>query len=200
MKNSQYFHFIIAATLSVLFGMASYYSLFKSADFFLYDIAHTFSDVVPAEDIVIVDIDEPSLAALGAWPWSRSRHAALVDELAVLGVDNVAFDVIFSELKTEDLAGDIAFSESIERHGGVVLPVFIGQVGHKGVPVEVPPASLFYNANPAVGHVHIDCEFDSICRSAILRPISLRGIRPLLAPPLRGLVTKYRHRLGQCRA
>ncbi|MFL0801363.1 MAG: CHASE2 domain-containing protein [Agarilytica sp.] len=169
MKNSRYFHFIIAATLSILFGIASYYSVFKRADFYLYDLAHTFSDVVPAEDIVIVDIDERSLEQLGAWPWSRARHADLLDELSVLGIDHVAFDVIFSELKAEDVAGDVAFSESIVRHGGVVLPVFIGQAGHKGAPVEVPPASLFYRAEPAVGHVHIDCEFDSICRSVYLK-------------------------------
>ncbi len=169
MNNSRYFHFIIAATLSIFFGIASYYSVFKSTDFYLYDLAHTFSEVVPAEDIVIVDIDEQSLAILGAWPWSRARHADLLDQLSVLGIDNVAFDVIFSELKAEDVAGDVAFSESIERHGGVVLPVFIGQAGHKGAPVEVPPASLFYDADPAVGHVHIDCEYDSICRSVYLK-------------------------------
>ncbi len=155
--------------LSIFFGIASYYSVFKSTDFYLYDLAHTFSDVVPAEDIVIINIDEQSLAVLGAWPWSRARHADLLDQLSVLGIDNVAFDVIFSELKAEDVAGDVAFSESIERHGGVVLPVFVGQSGHKGAPVEVPPASLFYAAEPSVGHVHIDCEFDSICRSVYLK-------------------------------
>ncbi|MFL0805077.1 MAG: CHASE2 domain-containing protein [Agarilytica sp.] len=169
MKNSRYFHFIIAATLSILSGIASYYSVFKSADFYLYDLAHAFSDVVPAEDIIIVDIDEQSLATLGAWPWSRARHADLLDQLSVLGVDNVAFDVIFSELKNEDLTGDVAFAEAIARHSGVVLPVFIGQVGHKGAPVEVPPASLFYASEPSVGHVHIDCEYDSICRSVFLK-------------------------------
>lgn len=51
--------------------------------------------------IVVVDIDEKSLAELGRWPWSRDRLAALTDELferqraAVVG-----FDVLFAEPDT----------------------------------------------------------------------------------------------------
>ena len=48
--------------------------------------------------IVIVDIDEKSLAEIGRWPWGRDKLAALTDELfdrqkaAVLG-----FDMLFAE-------------------------------------------------------------------------------------------------------
>ncbi len=48
--------------------------------------------------IVIIDIDEKSLAEVGRWPWGRNKMAAMVDELferqkiAVLG-----FDVLFAE-------------------------------------------------------------------------------------------------------
>jgi adenylate cyclase len=48
--------------------------------------------------IVIIDIDEKSLAEMGRWPWSRNKMATLVDELfdrqkiALLG-----FDVVFAE-------------------------------------------------------------------------------------------------------
>jgi adenylate cyclase len=50
------------------------------------------------ERIVIVDIDEKSLAEVGRWPWGRNRLAELSDELferqkiALLG-----FDVVFAE-------------------------------------------------------------------------------------------------------
>jgi len=50
------------------------------------------------ERIVIVDLDEKSLAEVGRWPWGRNRMAELVDELfdrqkvALLG-----FDVVFAE-------------------------------------------------------------------------------------------------------
>ena len=51
--------------------------------------------------IVIVDVDEKSLAQIGRWPWSRDRLAALTDELfdrqkaAVVG-----FDTVFAEPDT----------------------------------------------------------------------------------------------------
>lgn len=45
----------------------------------------------------IVDIDEPSLKALGQWPWPRDRLAALVDRLAEQGAAAIVLDIILSE-------------------------------------------------------------------------------------------------------
>ncbi len=47
--------------------------------------------------VVIVDIDDASLARLGQWPWPRTQVAALVDRLDKLGAAAVAFDVLFAE-------------------------------------------------------------------------------------------------------
>ena len=50
------------------------------------------------ERIVIVDIDEKSLAELGRWPWGRNRMAQLADELFTRQqVSVVGFDVVFAE-------------------------------------------------------------------------------------------------------
>ena len=54
--------------------------------------------------IVIVDIDEKSLAEIGRWPWGRNKLADLIDELfnrqkAAL----VGFDVVFAE--SDDSSG-----------------------------------------------------------------------------------------------
>ncbi len=80
------------------------------------------------ERVVIIDIDERSLARLGQWPWSRTRVAALVRELlerqqvAALGMD-----VVFAEpdgssglqhlqqLAREDLRGNAAFADWLAR-------------------------------------------------------------------------------------
>jgi adenylate cyclase len=49
----------------------------------------------PRDDIVIVDVDDASLRALGRWPWPRDRLAQLVetlfeqDRVAALGIDLV---------------------------------------------------------------------------------------------------------------
>lgn len=48
--------------------------------------------------IVIVDIDEKSLAAEGRWPWSRNKLAMLLEHLfEKYGVAVVGFDVVFAE-------------------------------------------------------------------------------------------------------
>ena len=50
------------------------------------------------ERIVIVDIDEKSLAEVGHWPWGRNRLGALVDELYVRQqVALLGFDVVFAD-------------------------------------------------------------------------------------------------------
>ncbi len=54
--------------------------------------------VKTARPVVIVDIDEKSLASkLGQWPWPRTRMADLVTHLTALGAKVIAFDVVFSE-------------------------------------------------------------------------------------------------------
>jgi adenylate cyclase len=49
------------------------------------------------QPVVIVDIDEESLAEVGQWPWPRTEVARLVDRLRDAGVVATAFDVVFAE-------------------------------------------------------------------------------------------------------
>ncbi len=74
------------------------WSAFDALDRQIYDTRLRFMPALPLDErIVIVDIDEKSLAALGPWPWPRNRLAQLTNELfdtqsvAVLG-----FDIVFS--------------------------------------------------------------------------------------------------------
>ena len=49
-------------------------------------------------NVVILDIDEKSLAELGQWPWKRNVMADLVDKLFEhYKVNNLGFDIIFAE-------------------------------------------------------------------------------------------------------
>lgn len=47
--------------------------------------------------VVIVDIDDKSLAEEGQWPWPRTRISDMILEVTRLGGVAVAFDVLFSE-------------------------------------------------------------------------------------------------------
>ena len=51
----------------------------------------------PGGQVVIVDIDEESLATIGQWPWRRDVVGRLVDRLRALGAAVVALDIIFPE-------------------------------------------------------------------------------------------------------
>jgi adenylate cyclase len=47
--------------------------------------------------VVIVDIDEASLKAIGQWPWPRTTVADLITQITQLGAVAIGFDVIFPE-------------------------------------------------------------------------------------------------------
>jgi adenylate cyclase len=47
--------------------------------------------------VVIVDIDEASLKAIGQWPWPRTTVADLFKQITELGAVAIGFDIIFAE-------------------------------------------------------------------------------------------------------
>ena len=50
------------------------------------------------ERVVIVDIDENSLAEVGRWPWGRDKLATIVENLfGLYQADVVGFDIVFAE-------------------------------------------------------------------------------------------------------
>ena len=65
----------------------------------IYDARLKWLVSAPAEPrVVVVDIDEASLAQVGHWPWSRQQVARLVDVLVrERGAAVVAFDMVFAE-------------------------------------------------------------------------------------------------------
>lgn len=88
--------------------------------------------------VVVIDVDEKSLARIGQWPWSRAVLARLVDKIGEAGAAAIGFDIVFPEpdrlspprladtltgLTPEMRAGlkgekdtDAVFAEAIARH------------------------------------------------------------------------------------
>ena len=110
----------------------------ERADFWFYDTSVMFSGRVQSPDILILAVDEPSLARLGRWPWSRRVMADVVDRLTQAGAGPVLLDVIFSEPERDDPLADKQLARALEKHGRVVLPVFIPIQG--GAAVQPLPA------------------------------------------------------------
>ncbi len=59
--------------------------------------------------VVIVDIDEMSLKALGRWPWPRTRLAELTEAARRLGAEAVGYDIIMPE--ADSLSPDVILSQ-----------------------------------------------------------------------------------------
>lgn len=53
--------------------------------------------LIDERPVVIIDIDETSLQAIGQWPWSRAVMARLLDRLTEAGVVTTGFDIVFAE-------------------------------------------------------------------------------------------------------
>ena len=78
--------------------------------------------------VVVLEIDRASIAALRRWPWPRGVYADAVARLRAAQVRSIAFDVDFSNPSDPD--GDARFAAALARAGGaVVLPVFLQQSG-----------------------------------------------------------------------
>ena len=120
------------------------------------------------DDILIVAIDEPSLAALGRWPWRRTVHAALLDRLAQAGVRAVGLDVILSEADAEHPRDDVLLAEAMRAGAPIVLPLIMG-IGPDGAPRPVEPVPVLATAAKALGHIHVELDADGVARSVFLK-------------------------------
>ncbi len=55
------------------------------------------ADLRAPRQVVVIDIDEQSLAALGQWPWPRTLLAQMVNRLTKMGAAVIGFDIFFVE-------------------------------------------------------------------------------------------------------
>lgn len=75
----------------------------------------------PENRILVVDIDEASLAAVGPWPWPRHRIADLLELLlGVYRAKAVGLDIVFPSPSPDDQAGDQRLAAMAE-YGMVVF-------------------------------------------------------------------------------
>ena len=72
--------------------------VFDRLDRAAYDVVlRTAGTEKPAPGVVIVDVDERSLATIGQWPWRRDVVGQLISALHAAGASVIAIDVIFAE-------------------------------------------------------------------------------------------------------
>ena len=178
---------LVGACAAVAVAVLTLASLTWRIDAWFYDRMLAL-DPPPVDDgIVVVTVDDASLAALGRWPWSRGVHAQLVRQLDAAGVRGIGFDVMFAEPDAHDPAGDAALADAIRASGKVVLPV-LAESSPPGAPlIEVLPMAPLIDASAGLGHVEIDLDRDGVARSAYLYAGLGSAHWPSLALALRDL-------------
>jgi adenylate cyclase len=85
---------------ALVIGLLSLYrpSVLRNLEYATYDVLVRATPVRPPDSrIVIVDVDERSLSAVGQWPWRRDVVARLIAALRDRGAATVALDIVFAE-------------------------------------------------------------------------------------------------------
>ena len=115
-------------------------------------------------DIVVVAIDDRSIAAIGRWPWRRALHAELIARISAQNPRVVGMDILLSEADLDYPEDDLLLADAIKRSDRIVLPVLrrgFGPASHLA-DLPLPP---FAQAAANLGHVHVAPDGDGVVRS-----------------------------------
>jgi len=174
---------VAALTGLVLAGLTAS-PLTTRLDNILYDRLVRASERPVDPSILIVGVDERSLRELGAWPWSRAQHAAMIDRLSQAGAKAIVYDVLFGQ-PSQDPAADEALATAVARSGKVYLPQFLEPPAQNGAPPTlVMPLPIIAQGAAAVGLVHVRFDPDGVVRR--MAPFEANG--PELEPDLMTVV------------
>lgn len=122
---------------------------------------------VSQSDVIIVCIDDKSIAALGQWPWRRAHHAALIDNIDKDAPRAIGMDVLFIEPDAHHANDDAVFADALSRSGKVVLPLIMQN--RNGQPVVTEPIPVLMRSAKGLGHVHLAVDNDGVARNVYLR-------------------------------
>ncbi|MEE8470972.1 MAG: adenylate/guanylate cyclase domain-containing protein [Dehalococcoidia bacterium] len=160
----------VGVGLSVAFSLNLLWGVQLQSSDFLFKAGNLGESTVPAEEIVVIGIDDKSLEQLGHLPsWPRSYHARVIEVLTEAEARVIVFDVLFSEPAPDD--GQLV--ASVEEAGNVVLPlVYVStqrEVTGLGELIEndggfVRPLSSLEEAAIAVGHANVLPDGDGVVR------------------------------------
>ncbi len=152
----------------------------QSRDNLIYDQLARLARRAPSDRILIVAIDDASLAAFGPWPWPRRLHARLIQRLGQSGAAGVADDALFVD--PDPQGGDEALAAAMKQNGHVVLPVLTAAPGENGRAVVVtPPIPPLAKAAAGLGQVDLPIDADGVARRFSLAEAAYGACRAHLA-------------------
>ncbi len=157
----------IGAIASIMVVLALNWKGTDAFDNLLYDRLSPLQAVPATNDILLVNIDEPSLAALGQFPWPRDLHAQILKKLQAGRPRSISLDILFSE--PSDDTNDQALAAAISGSSPVFLPMHFSAPGSNGRDFDaVLPIEPIRSAAAGLGQVNVTFDNDGIVRRAVL--------------------------------
>lgn len=137
-------------------------SLFDRADRLLYDMVAPLH-AAPADDrLLIVAIDDDTLAATGRWPWPRDIHARALTAMKAARPDAILYDILFIEPSAQDRQ----LAEAMAGQPPVFLPMLFDIPGPDGAPWLIHrPVSPIAEAAGGIGTANLSLDRDGRARS-----------------------------------
>jgi CHASE2 domain-containing sensor protein/signal transduction histidine kinase len=155
---------LFCATLAAAFLLQD--GALRTPDRIVYDRLVALLERPAPPDIVIVAIDDKSIAELGHWPWKRGLHAQLVNVLNNAAPRAIGLDLLLLEADPGRAGADQALAAALARNGHTVLPILSMQT-EAGIVPRLPIAPL---AAAAAGLAHIQLKLDEDGRVRAIEP------------------------------
>ena len=166
--NARADRLVLPLLLAILTVLLIHQDWLWRLDRVIYDAQLRFWSRPAPENIVIISVDEESLAAIGRWPWPRSVHAKLLKTLSAEKPLAIGFDIILAEPDSLDPLSDAALADALDNSRNVIMPVVIEQSRLGGQFIETLPLTSLTAAASGLGHVHIEIDHDGIARRVFL--------------------------------
>lgn len=169
MKSTKRFPvFLIGGAAGLLAGLSFALGFFTGPEAFLEDRLST--PVGVRSEVVIVAIDNESLAKIGQWPWPRAVFAKIFDQLSLAKPKVVALDVILADRSRLGEADDETLTQAIRRaEFPLIFPVEGSELSlSEQVRAESVTKPLFeftVASNVSLGHVNLVIDRDNVVRS-----------------------------------
>ncbi|MDH6166488.1 CHASE2 domain-containing sensor protein/signal transduction histidine kinase [Variovorax boronicumulans] len=160
---------LVAAALAVVVGLDDSYTL-RQSNRFLQDalIALQGRELRQAHDsqVVIVEIDDKSLEALGPWPWRKTAHARLIDRVMQDAPLAIGLDILLTDPDAQEPGDNKVLANALERSGKVVLTAMLQSDG--GNPLTIEPIGCLAQAAARVGLDRLPVDEDGVSRDVYL--------------------------------
>jgi EAL domain-containing protein (putative c-di-GMP-specific phosphodiesterase class I)/CHASE2 domain-containing sensor protein len=181
---------VLSVAVGLLTGLLCLtYGIGHSLDLGLRELRDGLHQRKASGDVVIAEIDSRSLAEIDRWPWPRSIHGHVIDQLSAARAHTIAFDVDFSSPSRP--AEDAAMAAALARAGGsVILPTFRQFERSNSAKVyENLPIPAFKN-NAFLASVNIVPDADGMVRHYETGVVTSNVMRPSIAGLMAGASSK----------